>query len=142
MKKQILVLLTVLTITGTVIAQNVKSTGVPAAVKAALIKKYPDASKATWEKEKGHFEANWGGKSGEDMSVTFTPQGGFVEQVAAISPASLPASVKAYLSTNYKGAKIKEAGKVTDAKGVIMYEAEVNGKDLVFDENGKFIKLD
>jgi hypothetical protein len=123
-------------------AQNIKSAAVPAAAKAALLKKYPDALTASWEKEKGNFEANWGGKSGEDMSVTFTPQGIFVEQVAAIAPANLPSKVKAYVNAKFKGARIKEAGKVTDAKGVMMYEAEVKGKDLVFDANGNFLKVD
>lgn len=54
----------------------------------------------------------------------------------------LPASVAAYVTRNYPGAKIKEAGKVTHADGRITYEAEVNEKDLVFDESGKFVKID
>ncbi|HZK62794.1 MAG TPA: hypothetical protein VFC34_01545 [Puia sp.] len=47
-----------------------------------------------------------------------------------------------YVSKNYNGAKIKEAGKVTDAAGKHMYEVEIKGKDLIFDENGVFIKED
>ena len=54
----------------------------------------------------------------------------------------LPASVAPYVSKNYNGAKIKEAGKVTDAVGKHMYEVEIKGKDLIFDENGVFIKED
>ncbi|HTR31690.1 MAG TPA: PepSY-like domain-containing protein [Puia sp.] len=123
-------------------AQRVKSTDVPAAVKAALQKKYPSASGVTWEKEKGNFEANWGGASKEDLSVLFTPAGVFVEQVAAMPVAKLPAAVTAYVHTHYAGAKITEAGKVTDAEGHTRYEAEVKGKDLVFDEKGNFIKVD
>lgn len=86
-------------------AQNVKIAAVPAAAKTVLIKKYPAAVKATWEKENGNFEANWGGKSGEDMSVQFTPTGSFLEQVAAISPSKLPAGVAAYVKQHYNGAK-------------------------------------
>jgi len=40
------------------------------------------------------------------------------------------------------GVKITEAGKVTDAKGRTQYEAEVKGKDMLFDEKGNFIKFD
>jgi hypothetical protein len=40
------------------------------------------------------------------------------------------------------GVKITEAGKVTDAKGRTRYEAEVKGKDMLFDEKGNFIKFD
>jgi len=129
-------------VTSFAIAQNVKSTAVTEAAKSALLKKYPEATKVTWEKEKGNFEANWGGKSGEDMSVVFTPAGVFVEQVAAISPAELPSGVTAYVKHHYKGAKVTEAGKVTDAKGATMYEAEVHGKDLLFDDKGNFLKVD
>ncbi|HEY4111410.1 PepSY-like domain-containing protein [Puia sp.] len=123
-------------------AQKVKSADVPAAVKSALTQKYPAASGVIWEKEKGNFEANWGGKSNEDNSVVFTPAGSFVEQVVAIRVTELPIAIAAYVKKNYPGAKITEAGKVTDAAGKIGYEAEVKGKDLVFDEAGNFIKRD
>jgi hypothetical protein len=142
MKKIILGTLMVMAVISMAIAQKVKSPAVPAAVKTALMKKYPEARKVTWEKEKGNFEANWGGKSGEDMSVQYTPEGTFVEQVVAISPSELPTGVASYVKQHYKGAKITEAGKVTDAKGTTLYEAEVKGKDLVFDEKGNFLKID
>ena len=123
-------------------AQDLKSKDVPTVVKAALAKKYPKATKVSWEKEKGNYEANWGGKSGEDNSVQFTPAGDFVEEVNAISVSQLPPAVSTYVKANYKGAKIREAGKVTDAKGQKMFEAEIKGKDLIFDEKGDFIKVD
>lgn len=123
-------------------AQDLKTSQVPANVKAACAQKFPEASKAkvAWEKEKGNYEANWGGKSGEDNSATFTPTGTFVEIVKAISVSDLPANVITYVKSNYKDAKITEAGKVTDAKGKLSYEAEVHGKDVLFDENGNFVK--
>ncbi|MDB4922762.1 PepSY-like domain-containing protein [Mucilaginibacter sp.] len=123
-------------------AQDLKASAVPAVVKESLSKKYPEATKVSWEKEKGNYEANWGGKSGEDNSVMFTPTGTFIEIVKAIPIAGLPKSVAPYIKAHYKGAKIKEAGKVTDAAGKTMYEAEIKGMDLIFDENGNFIKKD
>ena len=123
-------------------AQKVKSTDVPKAVQSALTQKYPDAASVTWEKEKGNYEANWGGKSKEDNSVVFTPEGKFVEMVKAIPITDLPIAIPSYVKKNYNGAKITEAGKVTDANGKTMYEAEVKGKDLIFDEAGNFIKKD
>ncbi|MBS1532547.1 MAG: PepSY-like domain-containing protein [Bacteroidetes bacterium] len=142
MKKIILNMLLCTAIAGTLNAQDIKSNQVPSIVKEALMKKYPKATKVTWEKEKGNYEANWGGKSGEDMSMQFTPAGAFVEQVVAISPAQLPAGVAAYVQKHYPGIKIKEAGLVTDAKGVTTYEAEIKGKDLIFDKNGNYLKQD
>lgn len=124
------------------IAKATKSLDVPTVVKQSLLKKYPNATNATWEKEKGNYEANWGGKSGEDTSVTFNPKDEFVEEVDAIPINQLPAAVFEFVKTNYKGAKIKEAGRVTDAAGKKMFEAEIKGKDLLFDEKGKFLKVD
>ena len=115
---------------------------VPAAVKSALSKKYPSASKVTWEKENGNYEANWGGKSGEDNSVQYTPTGEFIEIVNAIPVSQLPAPVTTYIKSHYKGAKITEAGRVTDAQGKTTYEAEVNRKDIIFDEKGNFVKAE
>ena len=123
-------------------AQKVKSNEVPATVKPALQQKYPDAKNVYWEKEHGNYEANWGGKSKEDNSVQFTPAGEFIEYVKAIPVSELPKGVSDYVKSHYKGAKITEAGKVTDAHGKTFYEAEVKGKDIVFDEHGSFVKAE
>ena len=122
-------------------AQDLKAKDVPAEVKAEQAKRYPEAIKISWEKEKGNYEANWGGKSGEDNSVLFTPTGTFIEIVKAIAISDLPKSIPSYVKSHYK-TKIREAGRVTDANGKIMYEAEIKGGDLIFDENGIFIKKD
>ncbi len=113
---------------------------VPSVVKNALQKKYPEAKKVTWEKENGNYEANWGGKSGEDNSVQFTPSGEFIEIVKAMPASDLPKPVFTYVKQHYKGAKITEAGKVTDAKGNLSYEAEIKGRDVIFDKDGNFVK--
>lgn len=143
MKKSIFITsFALLTFSGMAISQDLKEKDVPSRVKSAFAQKYPDAKKVSWEKEKGNYEANWGGKSGEDNSALFTPEAAFVELVQSIPIASLPASIPAYVKEHYKGAKIKEAGKVTDAAGKHMLEAEIKGKDLIFDEHGVFIKED
>ncbi len=143
--KKVLSLGVLLFIFGTVVFAQEEKEGkdkisVPAVVKAALHNKYADAKNVTWEKEKGNYEANWGGKSGEDNSVQFTPSGSFIEMVKAIPVTQLQDNIVAYVKQHYKGAKITEAGKVTDAQGKLSYEAEVNGKDIIFDEKGNFVK--
>lgn len=143
MKKVMLsVILLVGIISTKVIAQDLKEKDVPTAVKAAFVKKYPEAKKVSWEKEKGNFEANWGGKSGEDNSVVFTPAAVFVEIVVAIPINQIPAGIAPYVAKHYNNAKIKEAGKVTDASGKHMFEVEIKGKDLIFNAEGIFIKED
>lgn len=123
-------------------AQKSKHVVVPKAVLASCKAKYPEAKNITWEKEKGNYEANWGGRSGEDNSVQFTPTGEFIEIVNAIPVNSLPKEIVSYVKEHYKGARITEAGKVTDAKGNHSYEVEVNHKDLIFTEDGKFVKAE
>src|SRR5690349_10294539 len=135
MKKGFLALLA-LCAAGFANAQTIKESQVPTIVKSALKKKYPEAKDVQWEKEKGNYEANWGGKSKEDNSVLFSESGDFIEVVKAIPITQLPAAVQSYVKAHYKGAKITEAGKVTDAKGKLSYEAEVNKKDIIFDEKG------
>jgi hypothetical protein len=63
-----------------------------------------------------------------------------LETEIEIKPQALPSSVQDYISKNYPGQKIKEAAKITAADGTITYEAEVKGKDLIFDNNGSFVK--
>ncbi|MEO7119470.1 MAG: PepSY-like domain-containing protein [Ginsengibacter sp.] len=117
---------------------------VPAAVKDANMKKYPESKTfhITWEKENGNYEANWGGKDGEANSVQYTPTGNFIEIVKAIPVSELPQNVITYVNQHYKGTKITEAGKVTDAKGNTSYEAEIKGKDVIFDKEGNFVKAE
>ena len=146
MKKTFGLALVLLAVNGAAFSQEAKEgkekITVPTIVKTALQNKYADAKNVTWEKEKGNYEANWGGKSGEDNSVQYTPSGKFIEEVKAISTDQLPANITAYVKEHYKGAKITEAGKVTDANGKISYEAEVNKKDLIFDDKGNFVKAE
>ena len=142
MKRNVLAVITAVFIMSGCYAQDLKSSDVPEAVKSALVKKYPESKGVSWEKENGNYEANWGGKSGEDNSVQFSPSGTFIEIVKAIPVSQLPKDVATYVKAHYNNAKISEAGLVTDANGKVTYEAEVKGKDLIFDENGNFVKTD
>ncbi len=120
-------------------AQKVSDKEVPAAVKSALQKSHPKAKDLKWEKEKGNYEAGF--EVGEtDYSVLIDASGKILETEVEIKIDELPANAKAYVAKHYAGQKIKEAAKITDSKGVVTYEAEVKGKDLIFDNTGKFLK--
>lgn len=122
----------------TVSAQDLKTKDVPAVVRTALTKRNPEATKVSWEKEKGNYEANWGGRSGEDHSVQFSPAGEFVEEVDAMAAKDLPAPVGEYVKEHYHSS-IREAGRRVDAKGAHTFEVEVKGKDLLFTTEGAFL---
>ena len=115
---------------------------VPAVVKSANMKKYPESKMhhITWEIEKGNYEANWGGKDGEANSVTYTPSGTFIEIVKEIPVSQLPKTAQSYIKEHYKKAKFGDVGKVLDAQDKTSYEVEINRKDVIFDENGNFVK--
>ena len=138
MKKMLGLLAGILVIAGTITAQKLKETEVPAAVKASFAKHFPGIS-AKWEKEDTRYEAGFH-QNGKEMSALFDANGNLTETEVAIKISELPAAVLQYIQKNHSGAKIKEASKITLADGTLHYEAEVNGRDLIFDANGNFIK--
>lgn len=111
---------------------------VPAVVKQAFTKQFPGAT-AKWEKEDGMYEANFKHMNHE-MSAVFEANGSMTESEMEIKVTELPASAQGYVKEHYKNAAIKEAAKITKANGEVNYEAEVHGKDLLFDVAGKFLK--
>lgn len=138
MKKLLLMSTVAASLTFTACAQKLAASKVPAAVKASFAKDHPGAI-AKWEKEKGKYEVNFKNK-GNTMSVLYEANGTMTESEMDIKISDLPAAVLAYVKEHYKGKTIKEGAKITKADGTVNYEAEVNGKDVMFDANGKFIK--
>lgn len=119
-------------------AQKLDASKVPTNVKASFAKQYPGAV-AKWEKEAGKYEVNFK-QNGNTMSALYESNGSLAETEMDIRVADLPATVQAYVKEHYKGKSVKEAAKITKADGTINYEAEVNGKDVIFDGAGKFLK--
>ncbi|KIC90284.1 hypothetical protein HY58_09925 [Flavihumibacter sp. ZG627] len=115
-----------------------KEQGIPWVVKQAFNKQYPTAT-ARWEKEDGKYEANFNYLN-HKMSVSFEENGNLIESEVEIKNAELPSSALKYIDDHFKGATIKESAKITKVNGEINYEAEVKGKDLIFDASGKFLK--
>jgi hypothetical protein len=112
---------------------------VPAAAKATIARLYPGVKAVKWEKEDGNYEAGLTHK-GKKLSLVIDAKGNVLETETTIAESSLPASVRAYVAKHHAGKKIKEAAQILDAKGRKTYEAEVSGKDLIFDEKGQLIK--
>ena len=119
-------------------AQKLDASKVPAAVKASFAKQYPGVI-AKWEMEDGKYEAGFK-KDGNSMSALFERNGTMTESEIDIKLVELPATVLAYVKEHYKGKTIKEGAKITKADGTVNYEAEVDGKDVIFDAAGKFLK--
>jgi hypothetical protein len=138
MKKQLLAIVAIATISLSAHAQKLSAAKVPAAVKATFAKQFVGAV-AKWEKENGEYEAGFT-MDGKEMSALFSADSKMTESEVSMKASELPAKVLAYVKANYKDKKIKGADKITKADGAINYEAEVNGMDVMFDMDGKFLK--
>lgn len=137
---KMLFLLLILFSTNVLIAQKVVDAQVPTAAKAAFSKAHATAA-GRWEREGANYEVNFK-EGGKTMSCVITKDGTIQETETTIAINALPAAVKNYVAQHYKGAAIKEAAHLVKGDGATMYEAEVQGKDLLFNETGEFIKAD
>ena len=138
MKHSILLLLCCC-VTYFVIAQKIESYKVPPAVKTSFARQYPDIKNTNWEIENGQYEASFKDKSGSHSAV-FAKDGAFIESEIDIKIDQLPAASLDYMKVHYKTSSIREASKITKADGTVNFEAAIKGKDIIFDEHGKFIK--
>ncbi|MDD4637345.1 MAG: PepSY-like domain-containing protein [Bacteroidales bacterium] len=115
-----------------------KKTEVPAVVKTAFEKQYPGL-KAEWSEEDGCFEAEFK-QNKKEMSAVYDAQGVLQETEEEITVNELPKAVTDYVNANKSG-KIKEAAIITKPDGTVNYEAEIKGKDFMFDATGNFIQI-
>jgi actin-like ATPase involved in cell morphogenesis len=126
---------------GTLLSACQQKTGVsdiPGAVNEAFQKQFAGAKDVKWGREEGNFEVNF--EQGEkEMSAVFTPSGVLDETEVEIKNNELPPAVVTYISHNYNSAEVEEAARITKANGEVLYEAEADGKDLIFDATGKFL---
>jgi hypothetical protein len=109
---------------------------VPQKVTDAFTQKYSAATNVKWEKEKAYYEASFNYQS-QKMSALYNSSGDQMETETAISIETLSPAIRKYASS--KG-RITEAARIIKADGTVLYEAEVNHTDLLFDDNGHFIK--
>lgn len=120
-------------------SQKISESEVPATVKSALKKQYPNATNVKWDKESNGYEASFDFNK-TDTSILFDATGKVVETEVEIELNQLPKGAVEYVKSHYKGSTIKEAAKITDANGTITYETAIKGMDLIFDTDGKFLK--
>lgn len=130
-RTQVMAVIATIIISTGAFAQKISAEKVPASVKQAFDKAYPTAKATKWDKEGNDFEASFE-QGKEELSVVFDGKGNVMEVEKEIAFSALPAPVQAAL----KGKKVKETAVITKG-GKTFYEAEVGGKDLMFDAQGK-----
>lgn len=120
-------------------AQRMPDKNVPANVKSTFQREYPRATKVKWYKEGDKYEASFD-QNNRNNSVLMDGTGNVVETEVEIELIQLPKEVLEYVKTHYPGKQAKEGAKITDAKGMVTYEVEIEGVDLIFDSNGRFLE--
>lgn len=116
-------------------AQKMTADKVPSSVKESFAKQFPNVKGTKWDKEDAGYEASFK-MDGKDMSVVFDGKGMEKEVETDIKFSELPMLVQ----TALKGKIVKEAA-IIKKGGKTFYEAEVGGKDLLFEANGKRVKM-
>ena len=137
MKKILLALFAISSFTTINAQKKAAMVKAPAAAKEVFAKAHPGAT-GKWEKEDANYEVTFK-ESGKTMSCIVTPNGSILETETDMPVTSLPAPVAAYIAQHYKGVKVKEAATIVKADGTTKYEANVKGKDVMFDANGKLL---
>jgi uncharacterized membrane protein YkoI len=140
MKKIIGVLLLVMSLGAGLQAQEKEKHKTPTKeAKAGFEKKFPGVKDSKWEAEGTDFEVKF--KQGKkEMSAVFTTNGTLKETETVITANELPSLATTYIKQHYAGQKVTETAKIEKADGTVIYEAEINKKDILFDVSGKFIK--
>jgi hypothetical protein len=136
--KKMISIFAILFALGPLAAQS-KKIQIPNDVLKAFGKKFPTVTKVNWEKERQDYEANFLEGSLRE-SASFSPSGRLMQTEMEIDLESLPDGAIAYIRKHYSGKRIEEASRIVSASNVVAFEAEVAGKELVFDAKGNFLK--
>ena len=114
---------------------------IPEAAKKSCASLYPKVSNVKWGNEGVNFEAEF--KDGTvPTSLLYDAKGTLLETEVGLNVTQLPQAVRDYIAKNLAGSKIKEAAMIKTAKGETKYEAEISGKDYLFDVNGKLLSVE
>nr|WP_294994577.1 hypothetical protein [uncultured Sediminibacterium sp.] len=111
----------------------------PEKVKQIFSKNHPSATAIKWEKEDGNFEVSFKENSIQ-FSIIYNAQAILLETEQEISLSDLPASIKTYMAKHYPSNALKGAARITNAEGIVTYEAAIKRKDVIFDAAGKFVR--
>lgn len=120
-------------------AQKLADSEVPVVIKDAFAKMYPGIKKASWNKVDTLYLASFSDGNYKG-AVSFSSDGKWAERETVISVASVPAGINNYVEKNYKN-EITGAVKIRKSSGEIRYRVAVGKKQILFTNEGDFIKV-
>ncbi len=121
-------------------ANSEASSKTPTEVIASFNKKFPNATKVTWDKENAHeYEAEFYLKNVK-YSANYSDTGEWLETESPFNFNQLPEKVLATYNKTHKNSKVKDVSKIETSKGKVMFEIEIaNGLktvELFYTEDG------
>ena len=123
--------------------QQKKEVIVPTLIKEAFRRLHPNATDVRWIQEPSIFEAKF--KDGRlEGAVSFDEQGEIIETEEVIEREQLPncQAIEDYVKANYSGETIQRCEKIVKRDSSTIYEIQINGKELLFDSEGKFSAIE
>ena len=144
MKKLMMILALLITISFAASAQKLNASKIPAAVKDAFAKKFTAATAVEWGKENAkEYEAEFK-LNGKSASANFLTDGSWVETEMEINISEAPAPVTAAVQKKHPGASIVKLYKIDNSKGALTYEAEIKTgnkkQEMILKADGTVIK--
>jgi hypothetical protein len=122
---KITILIALMLVTGLSQAQTLKDSDVPAAVKTAFAKSFPNAKGTKWSKEgESEYEAEF--KNGSlTQAANFDMAGKWLITETEIRKSDLPQAVQASLKKDFEGFKFEEIEKAETPDQGTFYEMEL-----------------
>ena len=113
---------------------------VPQTIEDAFKKNHPTATILKWNDEPPIWEAKYQDDK-EKGAVSFDSIAQITETELVIAESELQnlPSIPKYIKENYPTEVIKGCEKIDKQNGVIIYEIQITGKELLFDNTGKFL---
>ncbi|MCW3126869.1 MAG: hypothetical protein JWO03_2527 [Bacteroidetes bacterium] len=119
----------------------VATSAVPQQVVEGFRTQYPNVSNVTWTEEAGYYQPNFT-VSGAQTIGYIDLKGHLIQTIVKVGATGLPAAAATYITSNYAGAQVSEAGRIDFPNGLdSRFYAKVSGKQLLFDLKGNFIKV-
>lgn len=143
MKRQILILGTILTIVSATKAQDILQSQVPSVIVNELNKEFPKATDIEWEMKGDLYNAEFEISGNIDHDVWYNSEGKMVKHKEDISKSELPKAINNVLKTEYNSYSIDDLERITE-NGKVIYKMELESLtktdwDIVFDSNGKVL---
>ena len=128
-----------LSVMGSLMAQDIPASQVPAAVTSAFTQEYSSPTDVDWEKKRKNFEVEFE-VDGIDHKALYNAEGKHLMTKRDLREADLPPAITQKIAADYSGYDIDDVDELI-VEGKTYYQVELDGtlrdRKLVFGEDGQ-----